>query len=57
MAAIWGVLTEKLTDSRMEVSYLPELVGLEEISSKLRAAGVAVSSVEGENIEVIVPFR
>lgn len=46
VASIWGVLTEKLTDSRMEVSYLPELVGLEEISSQLRAAGVTVSSVE-----------
>lgn len=46
VASIWGVLRGKLTDSRMEISYLPELVGLEEISSLLRTAGVAVSSVE-----------
>ncbi|MGH8003332.1 MAG: heavy metal translocating P-type ATPase, partial [Limisphaerales bacterium] len=46
VASIWGVVTEKLTDSRMEISYLPELVGLEEISSQLRAAGIPVSSVE-----------
>lgn len=46
VASIWGVLAEKLTDLRMEISYLPELVGLEEISSQLQAAGVLVSSVE-----------
>jgi len=46
VASIWGVLEGKISDSRMEISYLPELVGLEEISSQLQAAGVAVSSVE-----------
>jgi Cu+-exporting ATPase len=45
-ASIWGVIGEKTSDSRMEISYLPGLVSLKEISSRLREGGIAVSSVE-----------
>ncbi len=46
VALIWGVIAERVSDSRMEISYLPELVGLEEISSRLRAVGIAVFKTE-----------
>lgn len=46
ISSIWGVVSATPYNSRMEISYLPGLVGLEEISSRLRAAGVDVSSVE-----------
>ncbi len=42
----WGVIDAKVSDSRLAVSYLPDLVGLEELSNRLKSFGFAVAGVE-----------
>ncbi|MCI0331318.1 MAG: cadmium-translocating P-type ATPase [candidate division Zixibacteria bacterium] len=46
IVSLWGVLGTKIRDSRIEVSYLPELVSLNEVSSLLQSAGATVVATE-----------
>ena len=46
VASFWGVLGAKTSDFGLEVSYLSELTGLNEISSQLQSSGAAILATE-----------
>lgn len=44
--SVWGVVKARVSGGRLEVHYLPGLVNLVEIASRLKSAGISVSKTE-----------